>query len=126
MMTVMRESGGQSKVATGTFTGQTWVDVHMPPRDGVTVGNVLFEPCSRTYWHSHPSGQLLIVLAGEGYVVTDEEAVTVRAGDKIWTPPGVRHWHGASPERFMMHTTVTLGETQWEAEVSNTEYAALR
>ena len=31
------------------------------------VGNVYFESGARSNWHVHPSGQILIVLDGEGY-----------------------------------------------------------
>jgi quercetin dioxygenase-like cupin family protein len=125
MLTVMREGAGLSEPAGETFTGTTWKDVHMPPTDGVGVGNVFFEPCSRTHWHSHGEGQLLIIVAGEGIVATEKEAVRVRAGDKVWTPPGVRHWHGATSRQFMIHTAVTLGEVTWEDAVGDQQYAAL-
>jgi quercetin dioxygenase-like cupin family protein len=125
MLTVMRGgSGGRSKAAEGTFTGTVWVDMHMPPSEGVGVGNVFFEPCSRTHWHSHGGGQLLIIVAGEGFVADADETVAVRAGDMVWTPAGVRHWHGASPDRFMLHTAVTLGGTAWETPVTDDEYTA--
>lgn len=125
MLTVIHgETGGPSRAAAETFTGPTWLDVHMPPTDGVAVGNVFFEPCSRTHWHSHGGGQLLIILAGEGFVATDDETIAVRAGDKIWTPPGERHWHGASPDRFLLHTAVTVGGTAWEVAVTDEEYSA--
>ena len=125
MLTVMRGgSGGPSRAAEGTFTGTVWVDVHMPPSEGVAVGNVFFEPCSRTHWHSHGGGQLLIIVAGEGFVSDANEATAVRAGDMVWTPAGVRHWHGASLDRFMLHTAVTLGGTAWETPVTDDEYTA--
>lgn len=123
MLTVVRGgSGGRSEVATGTFTGQAWRDLLMAPKDGVAVGNVFFEPCSRTHWHSHVGGQLLIIVAGEGYVGEEAQTVTVRAGDMVWTPPGVRHWHGASNDRYLLHTAVTVGDTAWEQAVTEAEY----
>ena len=27
-------------------------------------------------------------------------------GDVVWTDPGVRHWHGATPDRAMTHIAV--------------------
>jgi quercetin dioxygenase-like cupin family protein len=123
MVTVMRGgSGGHSEPAEGTFTGVAWRDLLMPPQDGVAVGNVFFQPCSRTHWHSHVGGQLLIIVAGEGYVGDDQGTVVVRAGDMVWTPPGARHWHGASQDRYMLHTAITVGDTAWEQAVSDAEY----
>ena len=125
MLTVLRGgAGGHSELAQATFTGTAWLDVQMPPTDGVAVGNVHFEPCARTHWHSHGGGQLLIIVAGEGYVADESRTHAVRQGDMIWTPPGVRHWHGASEHRFMLHTAVTIGRTAWEdARVTEDEYA---
>lgn len=125
MLTVIRGgSGVPSGLAEGTFTGEAWRDVLQSPTDGVAVGNVFFAPCSRTYWHSHVGGQLLIVVAGEGHVTDEDGAQTVRAGDMVWTPPGHRHWHGAAADRYMIHTAVTVGDTNWAEPVSDEEYAA--
>ncbi len=33
---------------------------------GTSMGTVQFSPGARTFWHSHPGGQVLIVLAGRG------------------------------------------------------------
>ena len=124
MLTVMRGGSGQpSEVATGTFTGTAWRDVGMGATDGVAVGNVFFEPCSRTYWHSHVGGQLLVAIAGEGVVATEDETVVLRAGDSVWTPPGVRHWHGGGAGRYLLHTAVTVGDTDWQDAVTDAEYA---
>jgi quercetin dioxygenase-like cupin family protein len=125
MLTVIR--GGSdipSALAEGTFTGEAWRDMLMSPTDGVAVGNNFFSPCSRTYWHSHVGGQLLIILAGEGHVADENGIITVRAGDMIWTPPGRRHWHGGSRQRYMLHTAITLGDTHWEQPVSDEEYGS--
>jgi quercetin dioxygenase-like cupin family protein len=76
----------------------------------VAVGNVYFEPCSRTYWHSHGEGRLLIIVSGEGFVAAGNEVVAERAGDMVWTPEGT----ALAPcvtGRFMLHTAVTLGVT---------------
>ena len=47
-------------------------------------------------------------------------------GDVIWTPPGVKHWHGASPESAMTH--IACQEMQdgknvdWMEKVTDQEY----
>ena len=127
MLTVIRGANSQpSGRASGTFTGEAWRDMLMDPTDGVSVGNVFFTPCARTHWHSHVGGQLLVIVAGEGHVSDENGTVTVRAGDMVWTPPGVRHWHGAAHDRYMLHTAVTVGATNWEDAVSDTQYDAVR
>lgn len=30
----------------------------------------------------------------------------IREGDVVWTPPGVKHWHGASPDTVMTHIAI--------------------
>ena len=66
---------------------------------------------------------MLIIVAGSGFVVDDDGVNRVEAGDIVWTPPGVRHWHGGCSDRFLMHTTVSLGGTEWHAPVSDVEFA---
>ena len=57
----------------------------------------------------------------------DEKRI-VRAGDVVWTPPGVFHWHGATATQGMRHLAIwefvegsggELGE-----HVSDEEYLA--
>lgn len=68
---------------------------------------VTFEPGSRTAWHTHPLGQTLIVIAGCGWVQADGGSVEeIRPGDVVWFPPGVKHWHGASPTTAMTHIAI--------------------
>ncbi|RNM12198.1 cupin domain-containing protein [Nocardioides pocheonensis] len=116
-------AGTESERSLGPFTGDIWRDMFHVGHETV-VGSVHFTPCARTHWHRHPHGQLLIIVAGEGLVVDDEQTLRVSVGDMIYTPPGGRHWHGASADRFMMHTAITFGggAVTWEDEVSNTEY----
>jgi quercetin dioxygenase-like cupin family protein len=73
----------------------------------LTAAVVTFEPGSRTAWHNHPAGQYLIVTAGVGWVqARGEQKRVVRAGDVVWTPPGVFHWHGATATQSMSHIAV--------------------
>ena len=59
------------------------------------------EKGARTDWHSHESGQLIIVTNGTGlYQEEGSDVRVVKAGDVIETKPGVKHWHGAANEQF--------------------------
>ena len=123
MMTVVRGGAGQpSARAEDTFTGEVWRDVVMRPGGDVSVGNNFFAPGARTYWHTHGGGQLLIVIAGEGIVADADGQILVTVGDTIWTPPDVLHWHGASAERYLLHTAVSLGGAEWHGPVTDAEY----
>src|SRR5205814_10521271 len=88
---------------------------------------VTFEPCARSAWHTHPAGQHLIVTSGVGW--TQELGgltLEIRAGDVIWCPPGVKHWHGATPTTAMTHIalTGTVGgkNVEWLEKVSDEQY----
>lgn len=93
------------------FTGKAMIDpLYLPTdptRKEISAASVTFEPCARSAWHTHPKGQLLIVTAGRGWVQQQGQAKqTINAGDVIWTPPGVMHWHGATDKTSMTHIAV--------------------
>lgn len=110
---------GQGARITGTRTG---LDA-----TGVTVGRSRFEPGSRTYWHSHGGGQLLLIQ--EGHALVQEQGKPLRdlaPGDSIFTRPDVMHWHGATPTQSMTHLNVGFpgGATKWGDAVSDGQYSA--
>jgi quercetin dioxygenase-like cupin family protein len=89
--------------------------------------SVTFEPGARSNWHTHPVGQVLIVTAGLGWVRQwGAEIQEMRPGDVIQIPPGVRHWHGASPTTSVTH--IALQEqlegraVDWMEPVSDAQY----
>jgi quercetin dioxygenase-like cupin family protein len=120
------------KGSPDTFTGDVWIDAvaagEEPSR--VRVNVVRFSPGARSAWHSHALGQTLYVTAGAGLVQTRGEAVVpIRAGDIVHTPGDEEHWHGATPDDFMTHLSITEGtgeggrpEAHWGALVSDAEY----
>ena len=78
------------------------------PLEGVQV---TFSPGAHTAWHNHPKGQYLIITSGVGWVQeTGGPRREVKAGDVVWTPPGVYHWHGATTKAAMSHLAI------WEFE----------
>jgi quercetin dioxygenase-like cupin family protein len=73
----------------------------------LTAVEVTFEPGSRTAWHNHPAGQYLVVTSGIGWVQQrGGKKREIKAGDVVWTPPGVAHWHGATPTHAMSHLAI--------------------
>ena len=116
------------------FTGDVWIDPiaagEEPSR--LRVGAVHFTPSARTAWHSHAVGQTLYVSEGRGFVQSRGGAIIeIRAGDVIHTPPDEWHWHGAAPDHFMTHLTITEAdpakqppEADWGEHVSDAEYHA--
>jgi len=89
--------------------------------------SVSFEPGARTVWHTHPRGQVLIVTAGTGRVQRWGAAIEqVQAGDVVWIPPDVKHWHGASPTAAMTHLAIVEHRdgkgVEWLEPVSEQQY----
>lgn len=121
-----RKDGVPSNVGPKpTFTGDVMQDALLDDGDKgeIRVYSVIFEPGSRTYWHSHAAGQTLLISSGQGMVQTkDGDKRVVRAGDVVWAPPGEVHWHGAAPDAFLSHTAVSLGLTSWAEEVDEDHY----
>ncbi len=116
-------SGSASAKGGDNFTGEVFIDSVFPAAEGVMISSVFFAPGSRTHWHSHENGQVLMVARGRGLVVNREgDSVEITAGDVVHAGPGEVHWHGGSRESFMIHTAVSLGNTSWFGEVSNDDY----
>lgn len=113
------------------FTGRVRVDPVWPSSDGISAsgGMVTFEPGARSAWHTHPAGQRLVVMSGVGLTQQEGGPVQeIRAGDVVWCPPGVKHWHGAALNVAMSHLAVTGvvdgKNVEWLEKVTDEEYAA--
>jgi len=91
------------------------------------IGNVYFEPGARSHWHSHPSGQILIITDGVGYhQVEGQEIEIIKKGDVVKCPPNVKHWHGASPkvglQQLYIIPKTEQGIVEWLEPVTDEEY----
>jgi quercetin dioxygenase-like cupin family protein len=104
------------------FTGDVWIDpiARGEPPSALAVSAVRFSPGARTAWHSHSRGQTLYVTDGVGRVQARGEAVAdIRPGDVVRAPAGEWHWHGAAPDHFMVHLSITEGDTEWGEHVGD-------
>jgi len=91
------------------FTGPVRIDAPFKGSGDARIGGatVTFSPGARTAWHTHPLGQTLIVIAGVGRVQQVGGPVQeIRPGDTVWIPPGIKHWHGATPATGMTHIAI--------------------
>jgi len=111
------------------FTGSVHVEqlfpAHSPAR--TSAGKVTFEPGARGAWHTHPLGQTLIITDGTGWVQQEGQAIEeVTKGDVVWFPPGVKHWHGATPTSSMTHLAIQEAldgkVVEWLEKVSDEQY----
>lgn len=108
---------------SGTFTGDAWGEPRITEAKNVGVNTVQFGPNSRTYWHRHEGGQILVVVAGRGVIgLRDGTVIEIQAGDVIHTAPGVDHYHGALSDSFLMHEAISIGDTEWLEEVADADY----
>ena len=111
------------------FTGTVRVDPLFAPTapSRTSGGHVTFEPGARSAWHTHPLGQTLIVTSGTGWVQEwGGEKKTIRPGDIVWCPPGVKHWHGATATTAVTHFAIQEHEdgkvVDWLEKVSDEQY----
>jgi 4-carboxymuconolactone decarboxylase len=125
--------GGSRPIQGGPATQFTGV-VRVEPLFAETAASrasaaaVTFEPGARSAWHTHPRGQRLIVTAGTGRVQQWGGPVReLRIGDVVWTPPGIKHWHGAAPGSAMTHTAIQESangrNVVWLEQVTDAQYA---
>lgn len=113
------------------FTGSVRVDPLFQANDPSRAAgaSVSFEPGARSAWHTHPRGQVLIVTAGVGRVQQwGGPAEEIQEGDVVWNPPGVKHWHGASPDAALTHIAIQESvdgkSVEWMEKVSDAQYSA--
>ncbi len=111
------------------FTGNAY-PVGLVEADSIhttLAGNVFFEPGARSNWHSHPSGQILIITDGVGYhQIEGQEIEVIKKGDVVKCPPNVRHWHGASPDvglqQLYFIPNTEKGIVEWMEPVTDEDY----
>lgn len=116
------------------FIGNSYLKPLTNPKETVFVCNVTFEPGCRNNWHIHHAksggGQLLICVDGEGwYQEEGKEAQSLKPGDVVTIPAGVKHWHGAKADRWFSHLAVECpGEecsNEWLEPVTDEIYNKL-
>ncbi len=118
------------RASSDWFTGEVWQDpvVEAPAPANLRALIVTFAPGARTHWHTHPCGQTLYVLQGQGLVCRKGELPQViSAGDTVWFDPGEEHWHGAGPDTQMVHMAMQEANAEgrvadWLDAVTNTDY----
>lgn len=118
------------KGSTENFIGSVRVDPLFQANDPSRASGayVTFESGARSAWHTHPRGQILIVTAGTGRVQHWGGSIEeIRQGDVVRIPPGVKHWHGASPTTPMTHIAIVEQldgkSTEWMEKVSDVQYS---
>ena len=124
---------GDINPASPKFTGGSYMN-WLTAYDEETMkipafGQVTFEPCTRTDWHYHDGGQILLVTEGVGvFEMEGESSRIMQAGDVILIPPGKKHMHSAIDDSWFAHIAIGVnpgvGTTNWLDKVTDEEYNA--
>ncbi|MDE7405916.1 MAG: carboxymuconolactone decarboxylase family protein [Clostridiales bacterium] len=116
------------------FIGNSYLKPLTDPKQTVFMANVTFEPKCRNNWHVHKAeqggGQILLCTDGCGwYQEWGKPAQKLQAGDVIYIPTGVKHWHGAARDSWFSHIAVECSgvntSNEWLEPVSDEQYNGL-
>jgi 4-carboxymuconolactone decarboxylase len=109
--------GQQSNFVGGTPTS---VDA-----TAVRTTRLRFAKGSRSNWHSHTWGQLLMIEEGKARTqVRGGPVQEMTPGRPWWTAANVEHWHGAAPDQDALQLTIYEGTVKWLEPVPDAQYAA--
>lgn len=114
------------------FTGNAFITtlVARDKNNEFTTASITFEPGARTNWHTHPKGQILLVIEGNGfYQEKGKAAQSIKKGDVVNIPENIEHWHGASATSKMVHIAITNFkddiQVTWLQPVTEEEYKSV-
>jgi quercetin dioxygenase-like cupin family protein len=108
-MKITRSSIDTQKGPADWFKGDVYIDAVAAPDEPARAASALvhFTPGARTAWHTHPLGQTIFVIEGVGRCQHEGGPVEeIRPGDRVFFEPGENHWHGAAPNRLMVHVAI--------------------
>jgi 4-carboxymuconolactone decarboxylase len=111
------------------FSGNAFLTplVGQDKNNDFSAGCITFEPKARTNWHTHPKGQVIIVIEGNGfYQERGKPAQAITKGDVVNIPELIEHWHGATADCKMVHIVITNFkddvQVNWLDAVTDEEY----
>ena len=114
---------------TDNHTGTIWLKELNKPDSifNYSIAVATYAPGAKLDWHIHPGGQILLITEGTGYYQEKgKPRHIIHKGDVVKCPPGVTHWHGASPNCEFAHLVVApdaeKGEVTWLQKVTDEEY----
>ena len=132
-MKITRSAAETAKGPADWFTGDVYIDAVADPEPPARVASALvhFTPGARTHWHTHPLGQTIYVTEGVGRCQREGGPVEeIRPGDRVFFEPGENHWHGAAPNRFMVHIAIQQidesgSPVSWGEQVTDEQYRGM-
>jgi quercetin dioxygenase-like cupin family protein len=89
----------------------------------VRTQRLRFPKGSRSNWHTHSWGQLLMIEEGKGLTqVRGGPVLEMLPGQPWFTGKGIEHWHGAAPDQDALQMTIYEGTVNWLEPVSDKDY----
>ncbi|HEV7257009.1 MAG TPA: cupin domain-containing protein [Bosea sp. (in: a-proteobacteria)] len=128
-MDLVREARVTGAAIPHRFTGRVDVAASFGGAAGQYGARMTFHPGARTAWHSHPGGQTLLVIEGEGLLQRDGgRPEPMQAGDVVWVEPGRRRWFGAAPDASIaliaLAAADAVSDVVWMERVDERDYRA--
>lgn len=118
------------KLSKEWFIGNAFLEplVTKDKNNEFSAGSVTFEAGARTNWHTHPKGQVLLVIEGKGfYQEKGKPTQQIKKGDVVNIPENVVHWHGATANDTLVHIAITNYkediQVTWLQPVTEEEFA---
>ena len=87
-----------------------------------------FQSDSTLDWHKHSTGQVLIIIDGEGYYQEKgKEVIVLKKGDIIKCDKNVEHWHSSTPNKDVSYIAIYgNSETIWTEKLSKENYDRIK
>lgn len=118
--------GGRAPLAN--FTGTVWLyPIATDSLQYWSIAKVTFEARAYSKWHTHAGKQVLVITDGKGYLKEEGKPIQIlKKGDVVTIQPGVKHWHGATPQsmftQVVMNSETKNGLVNWLERVSEQDY----
>ena len=83
-----------------------------------------FQSDSTLDWHKHSTGQVLIIVDGEGYYQEKgKDVIVLKKGDVIKCGKNIEHWHSSTPNKDVSYIAIYgNSETIWTKKLSKENY----
>ncbi len=119
---------GQPSTTAAVQSNFTGGEPSRPDSADMRALRLRFPAGVRSNWHSHAGWQILAAEEGRGRTQErgGEIIEMVPGGRPVFAPGGTVHWHGASPDGYVVQLTVLGGgdggPTSWFGPVSEEDY----
>ena len=112
------------------YLGNAWLNCLIPADDdfNYNLTQATFSADSTLDWHKHSTGQVLIIIDGEGYYQErGKEVIVVKKGGIIKCDKNTEHWHSSSHDSMVSYIAIYgASETIWTEKLSKIDYDKIK